>query len=301
MLGMPQRFDGFWTMLATPFNRQGAVDEGALQRLIDFQVAGGVAGVLALGSTGEFYALDSNERAQVLTRVQACVDGRVRTIAGANGGSTREVIANARLAKSLGYECVLLAPPYYSLPAQEFLARHFREVADAAEIDIILYDNRWQTGVEIAIPTVVALADHPRIVGIKEVGGSLSRILELIDRVGSRLQIINGLDELALDLLFWGVRCWMSGPGNFLPQEFVAIHRLARAGQWDEARSRFWRTLPVIRQIESGKYLPRIKYGCRLAGIDVGDPRPPLFALDESEQAALRDAYAAARSESGRG
>jgi 4-hydroxy-tetrahydrodipicolinate synthase len=86
----------------------------------------------------------------------------------------------------------------------------------------------------------------------------------------------------------------MSGPGNFLPREFVDVHQMARGQRWEEARARFRRMLPLIRQIESGKYLPRIKYGCHLAGIDVGDPRPPLFALNESEKAALRDAYGAA-------
>jgi 4-hydroxy-tetrahydrodipicolinate synthase len=288
-----KRFDGFWTMLATPFGTGGEFDTAALNKLIDHQVACGVTGLLALGSTGEFYALDDRERAEVLSRVISQVAGRMRTIAGANAGSTSAVTEHAKRAKSLGYESILLAPPYYSLPRQDDLERHFLEVADRADIDIILYDNAGQAGVNIAVPTVERLADHPRIVGIKEVSGSMPRIFELLERVGSRLQIINGLDDLALDLMFWGVNCWMSGPGNFLPRQLVNIHKSALHGHWDEARSGLRKVLPLIRQIESGKYLAKIKYGCHLAGLDVGEPRGPMYPLNDSEKAAMRGAYRA--------
>jgi len=282
-------FDGVWTMLATPMTADGDIDLEKIEPYVENQVISGIAGVMALGSTGEFYALNAGERRDVLTEVARVVDGRILIAAGANAGSTRAVIANAQMAKNAGYPTILLAPPYYSNPDQDHLAQHFEAVAAAVDIDIILYDNPAQAGVEIGLGVVERLATNPRFVALKEASGNLQRVFAIRDRFGDRFELLSGVDDLALDLMFWGARCWMSGPSNFLAAEFVEIHRAAMAGEWSDARESMANVMPLIAEIESGKYLSRVKYCANRVGLDVGPTRGPVFGLEPAEAQRLDD------------
>jgi 4-hydroxy-tetrahydrodipicolinate synthase len=282
-------FDGVWTMLATPMMGNGDLALDKLAPYIENQVASGIAGVMALGSTGEFYALDASERRAVLTEVARLVDGRIMIAAGANAGSTREVIDNVGMAADAGFPTVLLAPPYYSNPDQDHLAQHFEAVAAAVEINIILYDNPAQAGVEIGLGVIERLAANPRFVALKEASGRVQRAFAIRERFGDRFELLSGVDDLALDLMFWGARCWMSGPSNFLAAEFVAIHTAAMADDWDSAREQMALVLPLITEIESGKYLSRVKYCANRVGLDVGPTRGPVFDLEPDEARRLDD------------
>ncbi|MER8827970.1 dihydrodipicolinate synthase family protein [Mesorhizobium sp. M0938] len=175
----PPVLEGMWTMLATPMDPTGEIDFAALGALIDHQIASGISGLLALGSTGEFYALSTREREEILAFVSAHVAGRVPLLAGANGGSTAEIVGHAKAARAAGIDTVLLAPPYYSLPAQDALRRHFEEVVSRADVQVLLYDNPAQAGVDIEIDLVGQLNGDPRIVGIKEASGSIARVLAM--------------------------------------------------------------------------------------------------------------------------
>ncbi|RWH82168.1 MAG: 4-hydroxy-tetrahydrodipicolinate synthase [Mesorhizobium sp.] len=283
----PPILEGMWTMLATPMSTAGEINFAALGALIDHQIESGISGLLALGSTGEFYALSAMEREEVLGFVSTHVAGRVPLLAGANGGGTNEIIGHAKAAKAAGIDTVLLAPPYYSLPAQDALRRHFEEVVSRADVQVLLYDNPAQAGVDIEIDLVGQLNSDPRIVGIKEASGRIARVLAMQERFGSDLQIVSGVDDLALDLIFWGIRCWMSGPSNFLPRQMAATAKAALDGNFDNARRMMRELWPLIAEIETGKYLARIKYCCELSGLQVGDPRPPVFPISQQEAARL--------------
>ncbi len=282
-------FDGVWTMLATPMDERGELALNKLQSYVDNQVASGISGVMVLGSTGEFYALEKSERQQVLNEALKAVDDRIEMAAGANAGSTKEVIANAQMAKDAGYKTILLAPPFYSNPDQTHLARHFEAVANAVDIDIILYDNPVQAGVEIGFDVLERLAANPRFVAVKEASGRLQRLFAIQHQFAGRYEIISGVDDLALDFMLWGVKCWMSGPSNFLAAEFVNIHRLAFAGDWISARDQMSAVMPLIAEIESGKYMSRIKYCANRVGLDVGPTRGPIFELEPDEKRGLDD------------
>ena len=140
---------GVITAMVTPFDADGDVDYGALERLIEYQLNYGASGFVPCGSTGEYYAMTADERAEVFKVTHRTVGGRGLLIAGVNGGSTREVIAHARRARDLGYEAILLSPPYYSLPSQEELVAHYRAVLDAIDVELVLYDyppRVWRAG-----------------------------------------------------------------------------------------------------------------------------------------------------------
>lgn len=286
---------GVWTMLATPMTSDCAVAVDKVGPYIENQIAQGIAGVMALGSTGEFYALDPSERRRVLNEVARFVDGRIGIAAGANAGSTRDVIDNAKMARDAGYPTILLAPPYYSNPDQDHLRRHFETVAAAVEIDIILYDNPAQAGVAIGLDLLDALSPNPRFVAIREASGNLLRAFAVKERFEDRYPIISGADDIALDLMFWGTRCWMSGPSNFLAAEFVAIHKAATAEDWNTAKRLMRRVLPLVAEIESGKYLARIKHCANRCGLDVGPSRGPVFDLTREEAARLDNLLDAAK------
>lgn len=281
---MERKFVGVWTMLATPMTPSGDVALDKLPAYLENQVSSGISGVMALGSTGEFYALNRSEKEQVLNTVSRVIDGRIDMAAGANGGSTREVIENAKMVQDAGFGTVMLAPPYYSNPDQDHLTEHFLAVADAVDVDILLYDNPAQAGVEVGLDVLAALADHERFVAIKEASGRIQRLFAIQQRFGDRYEIACGVDDLALDAMLWGATCWMSGPSNFIASELVAIQQAAMSGDWETARELMTAVLPLIAEIESGKYLSRVKYCANAVGLDVGPTRGPVFELLPEEK-----------------
>lgn len=280
-------FSGVWTMLATPMLDDGSIALDKFEAYIDNQVAHGITGVMALGSTGEFYALEKEERQAVLKEIAQHSEGRLEMSAGANAGSTRAVIENAKMAEDAGYGSILLAPPFYSNPPQDHLREHFEAVAAAVDIDIVLYDNPAQAGVPISIELLEQLAPNPQFVATKEASQNLLRVFEIKDRLGDRYQIISGVDDISLDMMFWGTKCWMSGPSNFLAAEFVSIYDAAVAEDWTKARNEMARVLPLVSEIESGKYLAKVKYCARKVGLDVGKTRGPVFDVTVEEAAKL--------------
>ncbi|WP_345796117.1 4-hydroxy-tetrahydrodipicolinate synthase [Castellaniella sp. MT123] len=287
---------GVLVPIVTPFTADDRVNADALRQLVERFVEAGVAGIVACGTTGEYYALDDEERELVLRTVVETTKGRVTAIAGINALSTPESIQHARRAQALGYDGLMLATPPYSLPEQAGILAHFRTVAAATPLPIILYDFPQRVGVQIAVETVVELAKIPNIVGIKESSGNFNRALHLIQARIPDFQIISGSDDMAADFLFWGVRCWISGGANVFPGEQARMVKAAADGRWDEVRSLMNGMYPVIQAMESGDYNQKAKLGCRRHGVEAGTVRLPLAPLsDEAAQEflAMLDAYQA--------
>ncbi|MGB6009597.1 4-hydroxy-tetrahydrodipicolinate synthase [Castellaniella sp.] len=286
--------EGILVPIITPFTADGQVNAQALTQLVNRFVEAGVAGIVACGTTGEYYALTDEERDLVLRTVVEAVGGRAKTIAGINALSTQESIAHAQRAQALGYDGLMLATPPYSLPEQAGILLHFRTVAAATPLPIILYDFPQRVGVQIAVETVIELAKIPNIVAIKESSGNFNRALHLIQARIPDFQIISGSDDMAADFLFWGVRCWISGGANVFPAEQVAMVKAAVDGRWDEVRSLMAGMYPVILAMESGDYNQKAKLGCRRHGVEAGTVRLPLAPLsdaDAQEFQAMLDAY----------
>ncbi|KGD94089.1 dihydrodipicolinate synthase [Achromobacter sp. RTa] len=286
--------EGVLVPIVTPFGADGRVNADALRQLVERFVEAGVAGIVACGTTGEFYALEDAERELVLRTVAEAASGRITLIAGINALSTPEAIRNAQQARELGYEGLMLTAPPYSLPEQAGILQHFRTVAAATPLPIILYDFPARIGVQIAVETVIELARIPNIIGIKESSGNFNRALALIQARIPDFQIISGSDDMAADFLFWGVRSWISGGANVFPAEQAAMVKAAAEQRWDDVRALMSGMYPVIQAMESGDYNQKAKLGCRRHGVDAGTvrlPLAPLSAEDERAFLAMLDAY----------
>ncbi|CAM5781983.1 4-hydroxy-tetrahydrodipicolinate synthase [Castellaniella caeni] len=279
------KIEGVLVPIITPFTADGQVNAAALTQLVKHFIDEGVGGIVACGTTGEYYALDAQERELVLRTVADAAKGRVTIVAGINALSTPTSIAYAKQAQALGYDALMLATPPYSLPEQAGIMRHFQTVAAATPLPIILYDFPQRVGVQIAIETVIELAKIPNIVGIKESSGNFNRALALIQADIPDFQIISGSDDMAADFLFWGVRCWISGGANVFPGEQARMVKAAAEGRWDEVRALMRGMYPVILAMESGDYNQKAKLGCRRHGVEAGTVRLPLAPLsDEAAQ-----------------
>lgn len=277
------KLEGVLVPIVTPFGADGAVDLEALGALTGKFLDAGVAGIVACGTTGEYYALDDQEREAVLRTVRETLGDRGLAIAGVNALSTREAIERARQAEALGYQALMLAPPAYVLPGQEEIVAHYRAVAEATSLPIVLYNFPARNAVALEVETVARLAKMPQIVGIKESSGDFSRALTLIGLADEGFQVVCGCDDQAADFLFWGVRAWISGAANVFPAEQARMIEAARREAWTEVRETMRAMLPAIQHMEGGNYNQKAKLGCRRHGIDAGQVRLPLCPLDDAE------------------
>jgi len=288
---MSETWEGIFSALVTPMTDAEEIDEGRLAQMADHLIReGGVHGLIPLGSTGEYYALSADERERVVRTTIDAAAGRVPVVVGANGGSTREVIAYCRQAEQLGASGVMLAAPYYSLPTDDELYEHFRMVAESIGIPIMLYNYPGRTGVDMLPELIERLAEFDRIEYVKESSGEISRMSEIRRRCGERITVFCGCDTGALESFVLGVRGWVGGVVNCLPREHVKLYELAvLEGNFPAAREHYYRMLPVLSLMEQGKYTQLVKAGCGLMDQPVGPPRRPLLPPSVSEMAALRE------------
>jgi 4-hydroxy-tetrahydrodipicolinate synthase len=282
-------FSGVFVALVTPMTQDGELDLSALRGFVEHLIECGVHGVIPLGSTGEFYALDAEERRAVLTATLDTVAARVPVLVGTNAGSTREVIAHCQVAAEEGADGVLLAAPYYSLPSDDELFQHFARVEKAIDLPIMLYNYPDRTGVDLTPDLIARLAELDGIQYVKESSGEASRITEIIQRCGDRIDVFCGSDGIALESLERGAVGWVAGAANILPAELVQLVDLAaEEGRHQNAQDLYDRLLPLLSELESGKYTQKVKAGCELTGHPVGPPRGPLMPLATEELERLR-------------
>ncbi len=284
---------GILPALVTPFDDKGEVDFPTLTRLLNYQLDKGVDGFVPMGSTGEYYAMSAMERQDVLKAVYDTVGDRGLLIAGTNAGSTRDVIAHTAAAKTIGYDTVLLAPPYYALPSPDELNAHYQAVLDAVEVDLVLYNYPPRVGVECGFPTLDYFADNPRVLAIKESSGSLVRAIEIKQRYGDKYQLSCGSDDIAFDFFMWGATSWICGPANCVIEPCVNLYKKFVAGDIRGAQAEMRRLFPTMASLESGKFVQKVKYGCELAGIPVGETRRPLLPLTSEEKRAFEALFKA--------
>ena len=276
-------FRGVVVPLVTPFDEGGALDLATVAPLVEFVLAGGVTGVVVAGTTGEGYALDLAERRDLLQAVQAAVGGRVPVLLGVGGTATREALAQARLAAECHADGLMLAAPAYVLPTPEELGRHVAAVLDEADLPAVLYDYPDRTGVAFTERALDAVAADPRVVGIKEASGDLTRVGRLRRRYGDDLPIVCGSDTLAMRYFEKGVDSWIAGVANALPAEHVALLSAATAGDADTAWTWQKQLMPMVRSCERVHYTPKVRHALALRGVPVGPPRPPLTQVSDSE------------------
>jgi 4-hydroxy-tetrahydrodipicolinate synthase len=278
--------------LVTPMQANEAIDYPRLAELVEHLIRRGVHGLVPLGSTGEYYALTAEERERVLRVTLEAAAGRLPVVAGANAGSTREVVAFARQAEALGCAGVMLAAPYYSLPRPAELFAHFRAVNDALGVPIMLYNYPGRTGVDMSPEFIERLTRLKNVQYVKDSTGEMPRITELLRRCGDRLGVFCGCDTIALESLVVGAIGWIGGVVNVLPESHVRLYRLAvEREDYSAARKLFFELLPTLELMEGGgKYTQWVKAACGLVGHPCGPPRRPLAPASRGECARLRAA-----------
>ena len=224
---------GVHTAIVTPFSKTGAVDFDRYRDLLEFQIAGGVDGIVPVGTTGESPTLNHQEHMRVIEETVKVVNGRAKVIAGTGANSTQEAVDLTKEAKKLGVDATLQVTPYYNKPNQEGLYRHFSIVADIG-VPVVIYNVPGRCVREIAIETIERLALHPNVVAVKEAGGKVERVKQTLDVCD--LEILSGDDALTLPMMRDGALGIISVASNVIPREVVALTHAALNQNWDEAQ-----------------------------------------------------------------
>lgn len=229
--------EGSIVALVTPMFEDGSLDWERLDSLLDFHVEKGTNAIVAVGTTGESATLDPAEHCSVIDHIIKRIAGRIPVIAGTGANSTSEAIELTREAKKLGADACLLVAPYYNKPTQEGLYLHHKAIAEAVEIDQILYNVPGRTVVDMQNETVLRLADVPNIVGIKDATGDIARGSELIKSLNGKIPVYSGDDETAYKLILAGAKGNISVTANVLPAEMSQLCRLALDGKAEQAQT----------------------------------------------------------------
>ena len=237
-------FEGAFTALVTPM-RDGAIDFAALAALVEEQIARGIHGLVAVGTTGESATLPTSEHVEVIKHVVEVTRRRVPVIAGAGANATAEAIELSLASEAAGADALLHVAPYYNRPSQEGMYRHFAAVAQACRLPIMLYNVPSRTGCDLLPDTVERLAAIDDIVGIKEATGDLRRATELVQRAGDRITIVSGDDFTAFPMMAVGGRGVISVVSNLLPSRVSRMCRAALEGEWDDARAEHFAIQPL--------------------------------------------------------
>lgn len=238
---------GTFTALVTPFTASGAIDYGALERLVQAQIDAGIEGVVILGTTGESPTITAAEQAEILRFVVRQCAGRTLVIAGTGSNSTEHCIECSRQAAVAGVDALLIVNPYYNKPTQEGLLRHFSAVAGAVDLPQILYNIRGRTGVNIDTPTLLQLAGHHNIIGVKEASGDLPQMMEVLADAPAGFAVLSGDDNLTFPLLMLGGHGVISVLSNLVPAAVKEMVDAALRGDLAAAKAQHFHLLPLMR------------------------------------------------------
>jgi 4-hydroxy-tetrahydrodipicolinate synthase len=246
-------FTGCGTALVTPFKKDLSFDEETMRHLVRRQIAAGIHFLVPCGTTGESPTLSHEEHLRVVAVTIEEAKGKVPVLAGAGGYDTHQVIEMARAAEKLGADGILSVTPYYNKPTQEGLYHHFKAIASATSLPIILYNVPPRTNVNIDPPTVRRLSEIENIIGVKEASGSISQITQVFQQVPEDFVVLSGDDALTLPLVAMGGRGIISVASNEIPAEMTQLAQLCLAGNFAEARAmqRKWLPLMEINFIET--------------------------------------------------
>jgi 4-hydroxy-tetrahydrodipicolinate synthase len=271
-------FKGVITALVTPL-RNDRVDEEALRRLVDEQITSGVDGLVPVGTTGESPTLTSEEHIRVVEIVVQQAKQRVPVIAGTGANSTHEAIELTLAAKAVGADATLQVTPYYNKPTQDGLYRHFKTIALAAGLPMVVYNVPGRTGCDLLPDTIARLCDVPLMVGVKEATGNMQRAAQIIARVGDRLSLLSGDDATAMPLYAVGGHGCISVVSNVAPADMAAMWDAAAAGDWRRARELHYKLFPLSEGLFIEANPIPVKTALAMMGKIADEIRPPLYPM----------------------
>jgi 4-hydroxy-tetrahydrodipicolinate synthase len=288
------RLTGCGTALVTPMGKDGSVDHGALERLVDWQIEEGIHFLVAIGSTGEAATLTPGERREVVETVVRAAGGRVPIVAGATSNDTAAAVREARAVVEAGADQVLSATPYYNKPPKEGLRRHFEAICRAAERPVILYNVPGRTGLNMTAEVTLDLAEIEGVIGVKEASGDLEQMMRIVAGRPDGFSVLSGDDAFTLALLAAGGDGLISVASNEVPGPMSELVEAGLGGDFAHARELHYRLLPLMDAnfVESNP-IP-VKWALGEMGRIPPGIRLPLVPLSEAGKGVVRDALRSA-------
>lgn len=272
---MAKEFEGIFPYLVSPVNGDGSIREEPLRRLVDHLIDSGVHGLTALGSTGEFFYLNWEQKKEVVRIVMDQTAYRVPVIAGVAASSIKEGIIQAREYEKMGVEGILIALEVYFPLKQEGIYNYFSEVAREVKCPVVMYNNPKFSGFEFSVETLKRLSEVPNIKYYKDASVNTGRLFELNNLVGDDLKIFSASSHVPLFVMLMGGAGWMAGPSCIIPRESVELYELCKEKKWEEAlvlQKKLWEINGLFQKYGLAGC---IKAGLNLQGFDVGDPISP--------------------------
>nr|WP_306268443.1 dihydrodipicolinate synthase family protein [Pararhizobium sp. IMCC3301] len=290
---MTKRIRGTFSVMVTAFDGNGAVDLKAMAAFTEWQVAEGIHGLIPLGSTGEFLSMTDAERHDVAKCVIDTVNDRVPVFIGTGAEYTDDVIRYSQQAEALGADGVMIIPPFYSTPTEDELFEHFRRIAEAITIPVMLYNNPATANIDLTPAIVARLSTIPRVDYIKESTMDVTRVRDILDLCGDRMTVFGGI--MGYESFMNGAEGWIAVGSNLMPREFSRLFELSVDEQdIDAARALYRQILPVIRLVGGHRYVAATKSGLGMLGHAVGKPRAPRLPTPDAEIDNVRAALIAA-------
>ena len=285
---MTKIIQGSIPALVTPMLEDGGLDLPRFRALLDWHVSQGTDGVVVVGTSGESPTVDVEEHCELIATAVKQIAGRIPVIAGTGANSTREAIALASFAKDAGADAHLSVVPYYNRPTQEGLYRHFKAIAEAVDLPMILYNVPGRTVADMSNDTTLRLAQVPRIVGIKDATGNIERGTDLLKRAPANFSVYSGDDATALALTLLGGRGSISVTANVVPKMMAEMFAAARAGEWGRASEINFRLLGLNRHLFVEANPIPVKWAVAQLGLIGGGIRLPLTPLSADYHALIR-------------
>ena len=279
-------FTGMATAIVTPMTATG-IDYEALGRFIDFQIENGINAIVVMGTTGENATIEYEDQKEVIRYTVERVNKRVPVIAGTGTNNTEHVLHNTKNACEVGADAILVVTPYYNKATQNGLYTHFKTIADASTVPVILYNVPGRTGCNLLPKTVARLAEHERIVAIKEATGNMAQMVELVHLCGDKLDIYSGEDALTVPMMAMGAAGTISVLSNVVPKESVAMTDACKAGDFKTAAKMQADMLPLINALFSEVNPIPAKAAVSAMGFGEEHLRLPLTPMEDATRAVL--------------
>jgi len=279
---------GVYTALITPF-KDGKIDYDSLEKILEMQIEGGVAGVVPMGTTGESPTVSFDEHKELINWVVKKIGKRVRVIAGTGANSTAEAVCLSKSAEDSGVDAILSVNPYYNKPTQQGLIRHFETIAKSVSIPVVLYNIPGRTGVNFQPESIKELIKRvDNVAAVKEASGDISQMMRLVELCGEDLTLISGDDNLLLPVLSIGGSGIISVLANFLPADVKKVITLWDEGKFDESKKQFYRLLPLCRSMFLETNPIPVKAAMEMIGLCGPEVRLPLTELDEKYRETMK-------------
>ncbi|WP_090740893.1 4-hydroxy-tetrahydrodipicolinate synthase [Mesobacillus persicus] len=287
------------TAMVTPFDQNGEIDFDATKNLVNYLIQNGTDGLVVSGTTGESPTLTTEEKVDLFRFVVEAVDGRIPVIAGTGSNNTRASITLTKKAEEAGVDGIMLVAPYYNKPSQEGLYQHFKAIAEATKLPVMLYNIPGRSVVNISVDTVVQLSQIENIACIKEASGDLDAIAEIISRTSSDFLVYSGDDSLTLPILSIGGTGVVSVASHIIGNEMQEMITNFKNGRIQSAAFTHRNLLPTIKALFIAPSPSPVKAALNMNGVPVGDVRLPMIPLNEEQQRFLQAFVAPVTSQEG--